>query len=123
MFSIYWGQVSADSDGPMEWCKPVPGAEADALAEQFPELTLRAEPAHREAYVDLGTAGPGGIDPGRFALAEEALWAWAERQGMDDERFSLNPEDLGLRITYLYLASGPPSETTGPDCDVAVPFA
>jgi DNA-binding transcriptional MerR regulator len=121
MFSIYWGQVSADSDGPMEMCKPVPDAEAEALAEQFPELTLRVEPAHREAHVDLGPAGPGGIDPARFALAEQALWAWAERQGIDDEQFSLNPGDLGLRITYL--ASWPPSETTGPDCDVAVPFA
>ena len=24
MFSIYWGDVSADSDGPVEWCKPIP---------------------------------------------------------------------------------------------------
>jgi DNA-binding transcriptional MerR regulator len=24
MFSIYWGEVTADSDGPVEWCKPVP---------------------------------------------------------------------------------------------------
>ena len=54
MFSIYWGQVSADNDGPVEWCKPVPAAEAEELAAQFPELTLRVEPAHREAYVDLG---------------------------------------------------------------------
>jgi len=123
MFSIYWGQVSADSDGPMEWCKPVPDAEADALAEQFPELTLRMEPAHREAYVDLGQAGPEGIDPAHFALAEQALWAWAEQQRIDDERFSLNPGDLGLRITFLYVASGSASETTGPDCDVAVPVA
>ncbi len=45
--------MSADSDGPVEWCKPVPVAEAEGLAEQFPELTLRVEPAHREAYVDL----------------------------------------------------------------------
>jgi len=29
MFSIYWSQVSADSDGPVEWCKPVPAAEAE----------------------------------------------------------------------------------------------
>ena len=57
MFSIYWGQVSADSDGPVEWCKPVPDAEAGGLAAQFPELTLRVEPAHREAYVDRGPTG------------------------------------------------------------------
>jgi hypothetical protein len=39
--------VSADSDGPIEWCKPVPDADAEGLAAQFPELTLRVEPAHR----------------------------------------------------------------------------
>jgi DNA-binding transcriptional MerR regulator len=27
-FSIFWGEVSADSDGPVEWCKPIPQAEA-----------------------------------------------------------------------------------------------
>ena len=51
MFSIYWGEVSADSDGPVEWCKPVPESDAQALASHYPELTLRTEPAHREAYV------------------------------------------------------------------------
>jgi len=69
---LWRGQVSADSDGPVEWCKPVPDVEADGLAAQFPELTLRVEPAHREAYVDLG---PGG------QLADEALRSWADAQG------------------------------------------
>jgi hypothetical protein len=105
----------------MEWCKPVPAAEAEALAGQFPELTLRVEPAHREAYVDLGSAGPEGLDPARWPLAEEALRAWAEARAIDDKQFSLNPDDLGMRITFL--ASGPPNETHGPQCDVAVPFA
>jgi DNA-binding transcriptional MerR regulator len=77
MFTIYWGQVSADSDGPVEWCKPVPEAEAQALASHYPELSLRTEPAHREAYVALPNdalpAGPGG-DPGaQWQLASEAL--------------------------------------------------
>jgi hypothetical protein len=120
MFSIYWGQVSEDSDGPMEMCRPVPDAEAAALAEQFPALTLRMEPAHREAYVDLGRAGPAGIEPARFALAEQALWTWAEKQRIEDPRFALNAGNLGMRITYL--ASQSPSETTGPDCDLAVPY-
>src|ERR1700689_4783035 len=26
-FCIYWGEVSDDSDGPMEWCRPVPADE------------------------------------------------------------------------------------------------
>jgi DNA-binding transcriptional MerR regulator len=118
-FSIYWGQVSADSDGPVEWCKPVPAAEAEELAAQFPELTLRVEPAHREAYVDLGPGGQ--LSPAQFQLADEALRSWADAQGIDPKQLSLTPEDLGVRITYL--ASQPPNEKSGPDCDFAVPFA
>src|ERR1700759_522613 len=59
-FCIQWGLVSGDSDGPIEWCIPVPQAEAHALAERYPDLTLRTEPAHREAFVAL-PAGPGGF--------------------------------------------------------------
>jgi hypothetical protein len=119
VFSIYWGEVSADSDGPVEWCKPVPGAEAKALAAQFPELTLHVEPAHREAYVDLGTGGQ--INPAQWRLADDALRTWADEQGIDPQQLSLKPEDLGVRITYL--ASGPLSENSAPECDFAVPFA
>jgi DNA-binding transcriptional MerR regulator len=118
VFCIYWGEVSADSDGPVEWCKPVPDAEAEALAAQFPELTLRVEPAHREAYVDLGPGGQ--IDAAQWRLADEALRTWADEQSIDPKQLSRKPEDLGVRITYL--ASAPPSEA-GPDCDFAVPFA
>ncbi len=61
MFSIYWGEVSADSDGPVEWCKPVPEEGAKALSSHYPELSLRTEPAHRESYVALpNDALPGG---------------------------------------------------------------
>jgi len=119
MFCIYWGEVSADSDGPVEWCKPVPGAEAEGLAAQLPELTLRVEPAHREAYVDLGRYGQS--SPAQWQLADEALRSWAHAQGIDPEQLSLKPEDLGVRITCL--ASRPPSETSAPECDFAVPFA
>jgi DNA-binding transcriptional MerR regulator len=119
VFSIYWGEVSADSDGPVEWCKPVPEAEAEALAAQFPELTLRVEAAHREAYVDLGRGDQ--INADRWRLADETLRAWAETLRIDPKQLSLTPQDLGVRITYL--SSGPPSETSAPDCDFAVPFA
>ena len=114
-FCIYWGWPSADSDGPVEWCKPVPAAEAHALAEHYPELTLRTEPAHREAFVAL----PGPLVSGvHIQLAAESLQAWAQEQeqGAGDKRLALTPEDLGERITYL--AAGPASV----DCDFAVPF-
>ncbi len=120
-FCIYWGEVSADSDGPVEWCRPVPPAEARALAERYPELTLRTEPAHREAFVTLPT-GPGGFSAADFQLAMESLRAWALEQGMKEEELTV-PPDLGLRTTYL--ATGPVTGTSVPDdyCDVAVPFA
>ena len=71
MFLVYWGEVTADSDGPVEFCKPVPDAEAETLAAQFPELTLRVEPAHREAYVGFGPGGP--VDEPQWHRARDAF--------------------------------------------------
>ena len=116
-FCIQWGWVNADSDGPVEWCKPVPQSEARALAEHYPELTLRTEPAHREAYVAL----PAGYGAVQWNLACESLDAWAQEQEQEHEgeRLALTPEDLGLRITYLASALG----TEEPYRDMALPFA
>jgi DNA-binding transcriptional MerR regulator len=118
-FAIFWGQVSADSDGPVEWCRPVPAAEAETLAAQFPELTLRVEPAHREAYVAFGPNPQ--VSAAQWQLADESLRSWAVAQGIDDKQLSLTPADLGVRITYL--ATPPITDTSVPDCDFAVPFA
>jgi DNA-binding transcriptional MerR regulator len=123
MFSIYWGEVSADSDGPVEWCKPVPEADAQTLASHYPELSLRIEPAHREAYVAIPNdplpTGPGGSPSVHFQLAGEALRAWAGERGIDAEN---RVEDLGMRITY-FSSSWPVTATSAPYCDFAVPFA
>jgi DNA-binding transcriptional MerR regulator len=107
-FCIYWGEVSEDSDGPMEWCRPVPSDEAEALAARCPELTLRAEAAHQEAFVNIGD---GQIDGAEWQLVEQSLHAWSEQQP------DILPADLGVRITYL------PSEM-GQDTyqDFAIPF-
>ncbi len=112
VFCIYWGEVTDDSDGPLEWCRPVPEGEAGALASQFPELSLRIEPAHSEAFIDIG---PGGQTNGvQWQLVSESLRAWADERGVE-------PVDLGVRITYL--APPPRTEGSAPDCDFAVPFA
>jgi DNA-binding transcriptional MerR regulator len=118
MFAIFWGEVSADSDGPMEMCKPVPESDAKTLASHYPELTLRTEPAHREAYVALG---PAGGNPVQWQLASESLSNWAAESGIDDESLWHEFEYLGgPRITYL--VTPPVTETSVPDCDFAVPF-
>jgi DNA-binding transcriptional MerR regulator len=114
-FCIYWSHPSADGDGLIEWCKPVPQAEAHALAEQYPELTLRTEPAHLEMLVEL----PAGYGAVQWNLACESLDAWGQEQALEHEgdRLALTPEDLGLRTTYL--ATGP----SDGGVDLAVPFA
>jgi DNA-binding transcriptional MerR regulator len=114
-FCIYWGEVTEDSDGPVEWCKPVPDAEAESVAAQFPELTLRIEPAHHEAYVALGAYAAD--NSMQWPLVEQALRAWAEERGIDREQVATGPEDLGVRMTYLFDKS---AATT--DCDFALPF-
>ena len=106
-FCIYWGEVSEDSDGPMEWCRPVPADEADALAAHCPELTPRAEAAHQEAFVNIGD---GQIDGADWQVVSRSLEAWSEQP-------DILPADLGVRLTYL------PSEFgQGTYQDFAVPF-
>jgi DNA-binding transcriptional MerR regulator len=125
MFSIYWGEVSADSDGPVEWCKPIPETDARALASHYPELTLRNEPAHREAYVALPNdalpSGQGGNPGVQWQLASEALRAWGEDRDDDSEDIDRGVEDLGIRITY-FAKEFPVTESSAPYCDFAVPF-
>jgi DNA-binding transcriptional MerR regulator len=125
MFSIYWGEVSADSDGPVEWCKPIPTADAPALASHYPELTLRTEPAHDEAFVSLPNnalpSGSGGSPGVQWQLASEALRSWGEDRDAFSQDRDHRVEDLGIRITYF--SNGQPvTETSEPYCDFAVPF-
>jgi DNA-binding transcriptional MerR regulator len=107
-FCIYWGEVSEDSDGPVEWCRPIPPDEAEALAARCPELTLRAEAAHQEAFVKIGD---GQIDGADWQVVSRTLEAWSEQQ------HDIRPTGLGLRITYLPSEAGLESYQ-----DFAVPF-
>jgi hypothetical protein len=116
VFCIWWGLVNGDGDGPIEWCAPVPAAQAESLASHYPELSLRTEPAHREAFVALPDAGDEAV---HWHLAGESLEAWAQEQEHQGERLALTPEDLGLRITYLASAL----DTEEPYRDMALPFA
>ena len=124
-FCIWWGLVTDDSDGPIEWCVPVPAAQAESLASHYPELSLRTEPAHREAFVALPDDGDEAV---HWQLAYESLGAWAQEQEREhadepDVRLAHTPEDLGLRTTYL-ATPGMTAATTPDDyCDLAVPFA
>jgi DNA-binding transcriptional MerR regulator len=104
-FLIYYGEVSADGDGPVEWCRPVP----DDIADHY-GLTLRVEPAHREAYVRLTAAQ---TDATHGVLAGEALDRWCAENGE-------KPASAARQIFIADLRAAAPGD---PACDVAVPLS
>lgn len=110
-YCIWWGEVNDDSDGPLEMCRPVPADQAEQLAIQVPELVLRTEPAHREAFIHLGRQ----IEPTQYQLITQSLLDWVKEH-------TAQPIDLGARMTYLADATVPELETKGPDCDFALPI-
>jgi DNA-binding transcriptional MerR regulator len=117
-FCIWWSTPSPDGAGPIEWCTPVLAAQAEDLASRYPELTLRTEAAHQEAFVALPDEGDEVV---HWGLACESLDAWTREQEREHagDRLARTPEDLGLRITYL-----PSALNTGePYRDLAIPFA
>ncbi|HEX3789349.1 MAG TPA: helix-turn-helix domain-containing protein [Pseudonocardiaceae bacterium] len=108
-FVIYYGEVSADSDGPIEWCRPVPEENAAELAARFPDLVLRVEPAHEEAFVHLDRAA--GVDGAQAEAVLQAIVAWAGGQRRQ-------PNGPARQI----FISRNSTDQEGPACDFAVPM-
>jgi DNA-binding transcriptional MerR regulator len=107
-FMIYYGEVSGDSDGPVEFCWPVPSDQAAEIAARFPDLTPRTEPAHQEAFVGQGR--PGIWDNEAEAeIAIETLITWASEQ-------QRQPSD-GLRMLLIF---HPANQAAGPDTQFAL---
>jgi len=52
-FLIFYGEVSADSDGPIELCRPVAADAGNPAADASSGVERRIEPAHGEAYIRL----------------------------------------------------------------------
>ena len=90
-FLIYYGEVNQDSDGPVEFCWPVPQDLAGQLAASFPGLTLRTEPAHQEACIRLGQDP---VTAAQSQLVSDSFRAWTAEQ-------QRQPSDLPLRVTLL----------------------
>lgn len=109
-FTEFHGEVSGDSDGPVEWCWPVPDEQAEEIAARFPDLTLRTEPAHQEAFVrpDAAVVDSGGT---HAEVAVEALFAWASEQRREPSG--------GVRAVLIF---NPASTGAGPDTEFAVPL-
>ncbi|MEY9835261.1 MerR family transcriptional regulator [Streptacidiphilus sp. EB103A] len=110
-FFIYHGEVDEDSDGPVEWCRPIPDEAAEAMAARFPDLTIRQDPAHREAYVRLTRRE---LSPADGMRAGETLEAWMNAQA--DATTPLGP----LRQVFFADPRGVAPDT--PVSDVIAPL-
>jgi DNA-binding transcriptional MerR regulator len=91
-FTIYHGDVSEDGDGPVEWCWPVADEQADELAARFPDLALRTDAAHQEAYVRQEFTAL--VGPAWFTVLIDDLQSWAKRE----HRSATG----GIRLVYLF---------------------
>jgi len=99
-FLVFYGEVSDDSDGPVELCRPLAPPAGD-LADVGTDVQLRVEPAHDEAFIRLALK-----DLGWPAMlpAVDALEAWtteqrrppagALRQVLIADQRSANPDTL-----------------------------
>jgi DNA-binding transcriptional MerR regulator len=110
-FLVYYGEVNQDSDGPVEFCWPVPQDQAGQLAASLPGLTLRTEPAHQEAFVHLDQDA---TEAQWQAVGDSAL-AWVAEQ-------QRQPSDLGLRVTLLTTAAPVTDASRRGGSDLALPL-
>jgi DNA-binding transcriptional MerR regulator/pimeloyl-ACP methyl ester carboxylesterase len=113
-YIVFHGDVTEDSDGPVEWCRPVPSSVTAAALSGWalPGLELRTEPAHQEAYVHLARDGSK-TPPAQSMLVYEVLLTWAVEQH----------RRAGGSVRQVF--SGPASMVAGPglECDFAIPLS
>jgi hypothetical protein len=107
-FCIYGDAPGDDGGGPAEWCWPVPGNQVATIASMFPDVGIRAEPAHEEVFVRIG---PAAFDAAQAAYAVDALRSWARAHG----REPAGPP-------RVILIRNPDPAATRPDCDLAIPL-
>jgi DNA-binding transcriptional MerR regulator len=75
-YLVFYGEVSDDSDGPMELCRPV-STEGHLDLEQLGDVEARTEAEHDEVFVRLSMAEMGW--PALLPVVD-ALYAWTTRQ-------------------------------------------
>jgi len=107
-FLVFYGEVSEDSDGPLELCRPVADI-ADGTPAATADVQLRVEPAHEEVFIRLASKDMGWPT---MLPAVEALEAW----GKEQHRQPAGP------LRQVLIAN---QRTATPDtlvCDLSVPL-
>jgi DNA-binding transcriptional MerR regulator len=104
VFVVYHGEVSEDSDGPVEVCVPVA---ADA---ETGDAATRCEPAHREAYTRITKAQ---VEYPQILSAYDAVAGWI---GSEGRTIAGSPREV-------YFAEWDAAAPTDEVCDIAFPVA
>jgi DNA-binding transcriptional MerR regulator len=108
-FLVFYGEVSDDSDGPIELCRPVtPGNAADPAA-AMADVQLRVEPAHDEVFIRLAMKDMGWP---ALAPAVDTLEAWIREQ---------RREPAGA-LRQVLIADQRTATPDTPVCDLSVPL-
>jgi DNA-binding transcriptional MerR regulator len=108
-FVVYYGEVSADSDGPVELCRPVAMDTPEGAVTGSPDIQVRVEPAHEEAYIRLSVAE---MAWPRMLPFADAL----ERWGRDHDR---RPAAPLRQVLFADLRTASPDTQA---CDLSVPL-
>ena len=109
MFVIFHGEVSHDSDGPVEVCVPIaaPGGRPATAV----DYNWRTEPAHREAYVTVTKAQ---FEMPAILSAYDAIRHWIESS---DHAVVGSPREIYIPGVDPHTAG-----SSEPVCDVAFPI-
>ena len=108
-YVVYYGEVTQDSDGPVELCRPVAPDMPEGPVAGSPDIQVRVEPAHDEAYVRLSVAEMSW--PAMLPFAD-AL----ERWGRDHDR---RPAAPLRQVLFADLRTAAPDTLA---CDLTVPL-
>ena len=108
-FLVFYGEVSDDSDGPMELCRPVTPGSAAGPAVAMADVQLRVEPAHDEVFIRLAMKDMGWP---ALAPAVDTLEAWIREQ---------RREPAGA-LRQVLIADQRTATPDTPVCDLSVPL-
>ena len=107
-FVTFYGEVSDDSDGPVEFCRPVSVDTSEDIIASMPDAQLRTEPAHDDISIRLAPD----LSWPQMLPAFDALSKWVTEHHREPRP--------GLRQVYLVNIDAMPPEVVGIDMTIAL---
>ena len=108
-FLVVYGEVSDDSDGPLELCRPVAVTTSADPPPAMADLQLRTEAAHDEAFIRLTMKEMGWPV---LAPAVDALETWVRQQH----------REIAGALRQVLIADQRTATPDTPVCDLSVPL-